>query len=236
MTKTMKTTIMAAASILALSAAAQAGVGSEVRGKVKDTEKKKTEVVQGLGSTAVLNGQMNFGDVYSNLRVGFGTATNIEGTAAAIANSASVTTDTDLLMRNFQGNGGDVAAELDAGIGKANQAGLTAAAIGNSMSATVEKATADTGTQQINGGDIYAGLDAGYGELNGKLEATAAAIGNSASITLDGRNLDSITGSMQLNGGDITAETDLGGKTAKAVEATSAAIGNSLSVTSKVAD
>ena len=84
---------------------------------------------------------------------------------------------------------------------------------------------------QLNTGDLFSDLDANIGGVKGDASATAAAIGNSLSVTLAGTNRLGGVGSLQQNNGDAVAQAvarinDVGGD----ASATAAAIGNSVSI------
>ena len=167
----------------------------------------------------VINGQLNFGDVFAGLNL---TANNVWGdvnaTSAAIGNSFSAELGGDALADNFQRTDGAVVSELNASVdwieGDVN---LTSAAVGNTASvisepfvpcgeepecpATDEASLDLTNTQLVNL-DPSAWLNvtaSGVGEVNG----TAAAIGNSLSV--EAWNEDTTVNTWQAVNMDTTA-------------------------------
>ncbi len=85
---------------------------------------------------------------------------------------------------------------------------------------------------QLNTGDLVATLDSNIQGVGGDASATAAAIGNSLSVTMNSVGDLSGVGSVQKNTGDATARlTSRIDGIAGDASATAAAIGNSASVT-----
>ena len=169
----MKTTIIASAALALFAAPVAAqGVTSEIN-----------------GLTAGLNGQINLGDVQSELDVAIDEAGEASATAAAIGNSLSATVDTDrlgaLLQGAGQGNAGDINAELDATIEDIDgTVSATSAAIGNSVSLSVDSANGVIAQRvgQLNSGDVSSVADVAVDEAERAVSATSAAIGNSISV------------------------------------------------------
>jgi len=131
-----------------------------------------------IGQTMSLNGQLNLDAVTATV-TSDATVTGIDAatsavTAAAIANS--LTSDLDFSVQ--QANLGDVVASLSSGV---TDATATAAAIGNSASLSLTGA-ADVSSEmgQFNTAAISATIE---GSVSGATDVTAAAIGNSLSIT-----------------------------------------------------
>ena len=85
---------------------------------------------------------------------------------------------------------------------------------------------------QLNTGDLFANADSRIENVGGAASATAAAIGNSLSVTMNKVAEFSGVGSVQKNTGDATARLDSTiNHVAGDASATAAAIGNSASVT-----
>ena len=84
---------------------------------------------------------------------------------------------------------------------------------------------------QLNNGDLFSDLDASINNVSGDASATAAAIGNSLSVTLAGTNKLGGVGSLQQNNGDAVAQAVAHiGQVGGDASATAAAIGNSVSI------
>jgi hypothetical protein len=147
---------------------------------------------------------------------------------------------------NGQLNLAAVNATLDATVTDIGIVSLTAAAIGNSLSATANGAGNGLGSLfedgQGNFANITAKLDASVESTDQKVDAaqreisaTAAAIGNSATLSVDGVENGVQKKLAQVNTGLIgSTATIAAGSAQSAVSATAAAIGNSLSVVNGV--
>ncbi len=155
---------------------------------------------------------------------------NATATAAAISNSASVDVDTYLDLYSVQTSDADVDAsyfgDVEEVTGSVN---LTAAGIANSVSATSQMDDGIVTSDQHNyGWNVTASVEESTSKVFNELEATAAALGNSA--TFVSQNLDLV--STQGNTADMLAEVALGAVLDGGdVTGTAASIGNSLSGT-----
>lgn len=167
---------------------------------------------------------------------------SFESTAAAIANSASVTANP---RRAFATVKTEQIAYSDVAAGAAVSArrvsgnvDVTAAAINNSFNAEIDGSSV-LNNRQFNFGDATAAADVDVYKT-GPVAVTAAALGNSASFTIDAKKVEA-TELYNRQGGsaasDISSQVNLYGENIKsttegvpAVASTSAAIGNSLSV------
>lgn len=200
-----------------------------------------------LGSK-VENSQVNAGFLVK--AVGFvaaGDNEDLEATIAAIGNSASVEVDEEAIsgVSSFQYNAADAIAKGEviqegdtfADKTKPGKVDVTVAAIGNSLSVTAEDGYGyswggDVRAVQINDGfDVDSSLFL-LAEDGVKVDATVAAIGNSASFDLSDR-LSQDLSVKQTNWANASADGDMTGFDLKnkKVDATVAAIGNSASIT-----
>lgn len=167
---------------------------------------------------------------------------HVEATVASIGNSFSAEL-TDRLSQDidvFQKNRAKVEADADVRVGRNNNRSIdvTVAAIGNSANIAVDgdrrshNAYGDVEIKQLNlSRRSTADLELGsYGGAD-KIEATSAAMGNSAVVELSGDFFQNIR-SEQFNKADARAEMDatISDATDVEVDLTAAAIGNSLSI------
>lgn len=141
----------------------------------------------------VLNGQLNDAAVEATqtLNVTGGEVSGaVNGTAAAIANSLNVESRAPVTnVANVQVNAAAVSATLDATVSQeASIAGseLTSAALGNSLNGTFDAASVSrTLTGQVNDAQVTADATVDLTDATaGTVDATAAAIGNSANVTI----------------------------------------------------
>ncbi len=169
---------------------------------------------------------------------------NVAGTAAAIGNSATDNFGTIANINNDQSNTGAITALVNENVNNVTgTTTLTSAAIGNSLSATgpngignfsnVLNGGADPG--QTNSGDITANVNTNINTVNGSVSETAAAIGNSVSLTTEDMGT---FANGQSNTGDVSSKVNTyiydvnpNSVTDETVSLTAAAIGNSLSFT-----
>ncbi|MGI9451543.1 MAG: hypothetical protein ACR2QH_13055, partial [Geminicoccaceae bacterium] len=161
------------------------------------------------------------------------------GTAAAVGNTASVDVKGGVFVEGNQKNYGNAKAKLGALVLGAKKVELTAAALGN---ATNVKSKGDA-VVDLNQSNMAYSMEAGLvsgiftpsyrhrGRDLGKVETTAAAIGNSLNVEF-GEYDDTLVSSRQQNWADATAInlTAVAGRFDSA-EVTSAAIGNALNIT-----
>ncbi|MGF1660107.1 MAG: hypothetical protein ACFCUS_11825 [Rubrimonas sp.] len=186
----MKTLISATAALALLAAPAFAQSMRDARGKADDAVKEANDASgRVVALTGALNGQINLGDVTSELTVVAEKTGDAAATAAAIGNSLSATVDAadfgGLATRALQVNGGDVTASLNGELSDVNgEVSATSAAIGNSASLSVASAAGAIGSTvgQANKGDVAAVADVAVREARNAVSVTAAAIGNSISI------------------------------------------------------
>jgi hypothetical protein len=138
----------------------------------------------GTGSSlASLNNYQNFwGDARSDLTASISNvADDVSITSAAIANSASIAGGWVGTINNTQLAGYDPTSTLNATVQNVGDVTLTSAALSNSASVY-----ADFGrmtSTQINQAGVYAKVDASVRDVRGSVTSTAAAIGNSLSVT-----------------------------------------------------
>jgi hypothetical protein len=159
-------------------------------------------------------------------------AGDFEGTAAAIGNSVTLTAAeaTGAVLRQTVETEA-VSASATAVAGEASSAAVTAAAIGNSATVTFGADDSVDG-QQANAADITGTLTADFSGIAGETgeaaaQATAAAIGNSLSLAMDGGV--GALAALQTNTGAVEAVATVTA-TGSDVAATAAAIGNSVSL------
>ena len=194
------------------------------------------------GSTVVTNEQLTgFGgkrvNTTSELNVyPYDQLDALESTAAAIANSATISVEDsakNTWVNNNQYANSNTVAELTASLeGVEGATELTAAALGNSLSVEADLPVG-MNNRQLTYGVTEADLTIYAGGQMGDITATAAAIGNSASIewTESTAHPASLTNRQHLNGNvysnlELYAPNGVDGS----VEATNAAIANSISV------
>lgn len=158
-------------------------------------------------------------------------------TAAAINNSFSADLGGAADVASYQYSARRSAAELNLDVDEATgDLTATAAAIGNSASVALQEAGGWNGygdsrivTSQVAVGNIRADLNLGVDEVTGDVSGTAAAIGNSVSVTAEGDRLGPVDAvNRQFYRGDVVSELnahidDVSGD----VSLTSAAIANS---------
>jgi hypothetical protein len=169
----MKTIMSTTAVFVILAAPAFAQGMSEVRGRANNAVQEANDgSARVVGLTGALKGQINLGDVTSELTV----VTEETDDAADVGGLAT---------RALQLNGGDITATLNGKLSDVDgEVSATAAATGNSTSLSVASATGVIGSTvaQANRGDVEAIADAAVREADKAVSVTAAAIGNSASI------------------------------------------------------
>ncbi|MGH1481986.1 MAG: hypothetical protein ACRBM6_25185 [Geminicoccales bacterium] len=163
----------------------------------------------------------------------------VTGTSAAVGNTASVDVKGGAFVEGNQKNYGDATAKLGALVLGAKKVELTSAAIGNATNVKTKGDAAVDLNQSNKAYSVEAGLVSGiftpsyrHGRHDlGKVETTAAAIGNSLSVEFGGHD-DALVSSRQDNWADATAInlTAVAGRFDSA-EVTSAAIGNALNIT-----
>ena len=181
-------------------------------------------------------GQINDGNMKSLQGFASIGPKKVEGTSAAIGNTANVEVTGGVFVEGNQKNFGNTLARQGALVLGAKKVTLTTAAIGNATNVDTD---GDAGVdmnqvnmsrymdaRQISGVGTY-----GFGLDN--VEITSAAIGNSLSVEF-GEKSEALVSSRQGNWADATAVNiaGVGGKF-KSAEITSAAIGNALNVTNK---
>jgi hypothetical protein len=161
----------------------------------------------------------------------------VEGTSAAIGNTANVEVTGGVFVEGNQKNFGNTKAAQGALVLGAKKVTLTTAAIGNATSVDTD-GDAAVDMNQINmSHSMEAGQISGVGTLYGydlgAVEITSAAIGNSLSVEFGGKS-EALVSSRQGNWANASAVniTGVAGKF-KSAEITSAAIGNALNVTNK---
>ncbi len=162
----------------------------------------------------------------------------VTGTAAAIGNTASVDVKGGTFVEGNQKNFGNANAGMGALVLGAKKVELTSAAIGNATNVETNGDAVVDLNQSNMAYSIEAGLVSGiftpsyrHGHRDlGKVETTAAAIGNSLSVEF-GEHDDALVSSRQDNWADATAVnlTAVAGRFDSA-EITSAAIGNALNI------
>ncbi|MGI9419812.1 MAG: hypothetical protein ACR2RA_18460 [Geminicoccaceae bacterium] len=168
----------------------------------------------------------------------------VEGTSAAIGNTANVDVTGGVLVEGNQKNFGSIKAAQGALVLGAKKVTLTTAALGNATNVTTKGDAAVDMNQMNMTHSVQAGQVSGifspghrfYRPELGSVEVTAAAIGNSLSVEF-GEKSEALVSSRQGNWADATAVnlTAVGGKF-KSAEITSAAIGNALNVTNVLDD
>ena len=205
-----------------------------------------TEIIEDL-NTDVISSQTSFGDVTADLDLTVSGGTDVSATAAAIANSLSIDSSTGVALEAEQIAEGAVVADALVSISNTSgDASATAAAMGNSLSATSEDSLSISSIFQDQGpGEFAEGApegiaaslsgsgDAGladFSDIQGELGATAAALGNSATVNAG----DIETGVTQItaSGTDAFAGVEATGVDFDA-SVTAAAIGNSASLDSQ---
>ncbi|MGI9491727.1 MAG: hypothetical protein ACR2QF_04920 [Geminicoccaceae bacterium] len=184
-------------------------------------------------------GQINDGDMLAIQGLISKGPKKVTGTAAAVGNTASVDVKGGVFVEGNQKNYGNAKAKLGGLVLGAKKVELTSAALGN---ATNVKSKGDT-VVDLNQSNMAYSMEAGlvsgiftpthrHGRRDlGKVETTAAAIGNSLSVEA-GKYGDTLVSSRQQNWADATAInlTAVAGRFDSA-EVTSAAIGNALNIT-----
>jgi len=137
---------------------------------------------------------------------------------------------------NSQINMGDIYSNLQVKTQDAGEVAGTSAAIANSLSATTSGALSVV-TGQANSGNVNAGLNATIDDVSKSASLTAAGIGNSVSLTVDGANKSLNAATGQLNTGGVGAVANVvSNKVNGKLEVTSAAIGNSASIVNKIVE
>ena len=146
--------------------------------------------VTGGGATP---GQLNTAKLTSDVNTNLHDVTgSVSETAATIGNSASVTSENMGTFSNKQTNTGDLTSTVNSYVYNVNtdaQASVTAtftsATIGNSLSFTGTNGGAGAlANSQYNSGWLTANVTSNVSQVNGAVTATAAAIGNSYSVTV----------------------------------------------------
>ncbi|MEM9628073.1 MAG: hypothetical protein AAGA21_17700 [Pseudomonadota bacterium] len=182
-------------------------------------------------------GQINDGHMHSLQDLTTFGPKKVEGTSAAIGNTANVEVTGGVFVEGNQKNFGDTKAVQGALVLGAKKVTLTTAAIGNATNVDTD-GDAAVDMNQINmshsmeAGQI-SGVGTKYGYDLGAVEITSAAIGNSLSVEFGGKS-EALVSSRQGNWADASAVniTGVAGKF-KSAEITSAAIGNALNITNK---
>jgi len=197
-----------------------------------------------VAHSVVINGQLNLGDVWSNLNV---TATDIDGdvngTSAAIGNSFSADLGDHSQVNNVQRVFADIASEVNATVSNVGgDVSFTSAAVGNTASVhshgnipcpndpqdcpELRAELALTNKQAVDI-DPFSRLNLtanGVGNISG----TSAAIGNSLSVEMGGPS-NSIS-SWQGSGATTTSIVNATIDNANSVNLTSAAVANTVSI------
>ncbi|MCP2679927.1 hypothetical protein NHF45_10340 [Maricaulaceae bacterium NA33B04] len=161
--------------------------------------------------------------------------------AAACAVAAPALAQQENQVRNEQRTWAETRAELNGHVRNVTEGvSMTAAAIGNSFSAELG-GSANVSSYQWGNRDVSASMYLDASDTLGSIEATTAAIGNSASISIDAfegdggssrvSNTQIVSGAfhsnMTFDGSDISGVDDV------AISATSASIANSLNVNAR---
>jgi len=137
---------------------------------------------------------------------------------------------------NGQINLGSINSNLNVKTKQAGDVAGTSAAIANSLSATTSKAL-NVVSEQGNSGNVNASLNAKIDGVSKNASLTAAGIGNSVSMTVDGANQSLNAATRQVNTGGVGATASVVSKKVNGkLEVTSAAIGNSASIVNKLVD
>lgn len=182
-------------------------------------------------SSTVLNGQLQLdgADALLNLRVE--DAHEINATAAAIGNSASMDISDDVYLESVQEAQAETIATMDlVASGSSGDVSGTAAAIGNSLSSTSE-GVMGSAIHQSNAGEMVSStLNLIETSTSGNVAMTGAAIGNSASF--DNKGTSSMAGAQDNQATVTTALDGTVGAAGESVTLTAAAMANSLSGTS----
>ena len=160
---------------------------------------------------------------------------------AACAIAAPALAQQENQVRNEQRTWAEARAELNGHVRNVTEGvSMTAAAIGNSFSAELG-GSANVTSYQWGNRDVSASMYLDASDTLGSIEATTAAIGNSASISIDAfegdggssmvNNTQIVSGAfhsnMTFDGSDISGVNDV------AISATSASIANSLNVNAR---
>lgn len=184
-------------------------------------------------------GQINDGDMLAVQGLISKGPKDVTGTAAAVGNTASVDVTGGVFVEGNQKNFGKTKAGLGALVIGAKDVNLTAAAIGNATNVKTKGDAAVDMNQMNMARSTEAVLVSGiftpsyrhHRQDLGKVETTAAAIGNSLSVEFGGHD-EALVSSRQGNWADATAInlTAVAGRFDSA-EVTSAAIGNALNIT-----
>jgi hypothetical protein len=138
----------------------------------------------GTGSSlATLNNYQNFwGDARSDLSASISNVhDDVSVTSAAIANSASIEADWVGTINNTQLAGYDPTSTLNATLVNVGDVAMTSAALSNS--ASIDADFGRLASFQANNAGVYANMNATVRDVRGSVTATAAAIGNSLSVT-----------------------------------------------------
>lgn len=200
MTAMLRKLLMATATVALVAGPALAD--DKGRGKGKEIELRNPATLVDIDDMnlptgddrIVLNGQLNDAAVGATQTLdvtGGEVSATIDATTAAIANSLNVESRIAPVtnVANVQINTTEVTAELDATIGQdasINSSELTSAALGNSLNGTFDSTSVSrTLTRQLNEADVTADAKVALEQTTaGTVDATAAAIGNSANITI----------------------------------------------------
>jgi hypothetical protein len=188
-------------------------------------------MASGLGTTEVLNGQLNFSKTIADLDMDVRNAGAVSGSAIAIGNSASVATANNTDVVSKQDFRGVAKADLDATLRHVHgDVELSSVAMCNNLTVGTDPEFTNVKNEQLCNIDPTADLDANIKGVGGDVWVNSAAIANNASVDALSTNADVVN--KQINRAGTYANVGLTAKNVDGhVSATAAAIGNNLSVT-----
>lgn len=179
------------------------------------------------GTAEVINGQVNFGSVWSNINV---TVDGVEDTVTAVTqsvgNTVNVYTMSDTYVDNVQVQNGDVGAEVTIdtwGVGGDVLVGATSLCNGASIS-TDPDVTAINSSQSCNANDPVSSIDANVSNVGGGVGMSAVAVSNQIQVDTNAANFP--INSYQESGADTFANINATISGATQVDLQSSAVGN----------
>lgn len=181
-----------------------------------------------FGTAEIINGQINFGDVWSTIDTTIDTAGgDVTAVTQAVGNTVNIYTMANTFVENDQVQNGDVGAAVDlvaTDVWGDVLIGATALCNG-AMVSTDPDVTAVTSNQECGARDPSAWVDADISNVAGGVGISAAAVGNQIQVDSNARNFP--IDSTQVNHSDTISTLNANVSNVGQVDLSGSAVGNS---------
>ena len=180
------------------------------------------------GEAEIINGQLNFGPVWSQINVSIdGIEGDVSGAASAVGNAVNIVTLSNTVVENDQANFGDVGAEVNAEIlDIGGDVILTATAVCNAASISTDPdSTSVTSNQSCGADDPSATINADISNVAGGVGLAAIAVGNQIEVDSNANSFPINSFQENISGSFASVNANISG--AGAVDLSATAVGNS---------